>query len=164
MLETNIDDFIINTLSEDAQKNALEFVAFLEANEMLFERGEGYWKDKLYWVIKYKKEHVCFILMNGAEDESENEGWTIWSDDSDSNCFADFPLDEHLREIAWENVDICANCGSCNNPGGTMKRVFGKEFNHVCITTMKFINPDSDALKCVKKIVELRKNGILSDI
>jgi hypothetical protein len=160
MPEQKIENFIGEVLAGDAQKNALEFVAYLRTGEMLFERGKGYWEDKLYWMIKYKDKYVCFLLINGAEDKTEPEGWIIWSDDSDSNWFTDFPLDDRIREIAWKNVDVCANCGGCKNPGGTRKTIFGKEFDKVCITTMKFINPDAETLECVKKMIEIRKNNI----
>jgi hypothetical protein len=40
-------------------------------------------------------------------------------------------LDEPMREIAWENVDFCGNCGGCNRGAGTCKMIFGKEFDSV---------------------------------
>ena len=164
MPEQQIENYIADVLTGDAQKNALGFATYLRASEMQFERGTGYWEDKLYWLIKYKTDYVCFILINGSEDRSEPEGWVIWSDDSGSNWFEDFPLDEHMKEIAWKHVDICGNCGDCGNPGGSRKTIFGKEFNNVCRTTMRFINPDVEALECAKKMVELRKNDILGNI
>ena len=163
MPEQGIENIIGEVLTGDAKKNALDFFAYLWANEMLFERGKGYWENKFYWMIKYKDEYVCFILV-GSEDKTGPESWIIWSDDSDSNWFADFPVNERIKEIAWKNVDICGNCGGCNNPGGTRKIIFKKEFNNVCRTTMKFINPDVEALECAKKMVEIRKNDILKNI
>jgi hypothetical protein len=152
-----IEDFINEVLTGDIQKNALEFIACLRVNGMLFERvNKGYWEDKLYWYINYKGKSVCFILINGYEKGH----WTIWSDDDrDSNWFRDFPLDEKMKEIAWKNVDICENCGSCG--GGTNKTIFGKDFNNVCCTVMRFTNPDVETLECMKKMVEIRKNDIL---
>ena len=47
MPEQEIEDFIGEILTGDAQKNALEFAAYLRASEMLFERGTGYWEGKL---------------------------------------------------------------------------------------------------------------------
>jgi hypothetical protein len=158
--EQRIENHILDVLIGDAQKNALDFVAYLRENEMLFERGKGYWEDKLYWMVMYKNEYVCFILVNGSEEKTEP--WTIWSDDSGSNWFEGFPLDEHIKKIAWENVDFCAKCGSCR--GGTHKTIFGKEFDKICRTTFKFNNPDVPVLKCVKKMVEIRKNDILRNI
>ena len=160
MPEQNIEYFIDTTLTGETRRNALEFAAYLRANDMLFVRGKGYWEDKLYWMITYKDEYVCFILLNGSGSEEIFAPWTIWSDDSDSNWFADFPIDEHTKEIAWEHVDFCGNCGGCDNPGGSRKTIFGKEFNNVCITTMRFINPDIEVLECVKKMVEIRKNDV----
>lgn len=116
---------------------------------MLFERGKDYWEDKLYWIVTYKSQYVCFILINDPNDKTNHGDITIWSDDSGSNWFEDFPLDAHIKEIAWNNVDICADCGNC--PGGTDKIIFGKVFNNICRTVFKFHNPDKEALACVKK-------------
>ena len=163
MPEKRIEDFIAEVLIANVQHNALNFIAYLRANEMQFERGRGYWEDKLYWLIKYKDEYVCFILI-GAEEKPGPGPWIVWSDDSGSNCFEDYPLDEQMKEIAWKNVDICGNCGGCGKPGGTRKTIFGKEFNNVCRTTMRFTEPDAEVLECMKKMVEIRKNDILRNI
>jgi len=163
MPEHQIENYITEILAGDAQKNALEFAAYLRASEMQFERGGGYWEGKLYWMIKYKEEYVCYILI-GAEEKTDPGPWTIWSDDSGSNCFEDFPLDEQMKEVAWRNVDICGNCGGCGNPGGSRKTIFGKEFNNVCITPMRFTNPGVEALEFIKKMVEIRKDDILGNI
>jgi hypothetical protein len=158
--DRGIENSILDFLTGDAQKNALDFAAYLRENGMLFERGKGYWKSRLYWMITYNDEYVCFILINGSEEKTEP--WIIWSDDSGSNWFEDFPLDEHIKEAAWENVDFCAKCGGCN--GGTRKTIFGKELDNVCRTAFKFSNPDVSVLKCVKKMAEIRKNDILGNI
>ena len=128
---------------------------------MRFVRGKGYWEDKLYWMIAYQDQYVCFILLHGSGSEAEFAPWTIWSDDSDSPWYADFPLDAHMRQTAWKHVDICGNCGGCGNPGGSRKTVFGREFDHVCRTTLRFVNPDREALACAEKMVEIRKADIL---
>lgn len=158
MSEQRIEKFISEIPNQTAQKYAFEFAAYLRANEMLFEKASGYWADKLYWMITYKGKYVCYILINSADDEGER--WIIWSDDSDSNWFADVPLDDHLKKTAWKNIDICGNCGGCDRPGGSHKTIFGKDFDNVCRTTLRFVNPDVDALACAKKMVELRKNDI----
>jgi hypothetical protein len=167
MSEQKIEDFIGEVLTGDAQKLALDFVACLRAQEMQFERGTGYWEDKRYWTIKYKDEYVCFILVNGygsVRHQDEPEGWIIWSDDSGKvDWFADSPLDEHTKEIAWANVDFCGHCGgSCD--GGFHKTIFGNEYDNVCNTTFRFDNPDEDVLGCVIKLFELRENGIQRQI
>lgn len=163
MLEQKIEDVIGEVLTGDTQKNALEFVTYLRTNEMLFEREKGYWEDKYYWGIKYNNKFVCFVLIS-SEDKTDPESWTIWSDDSGSNTFGDYQLDEHIKVILWKNVDICGNCGGCGNPGGSRKIIFGKEYNNVCVTAMRFTSPDAETMECVKKMVEIRKNDILKDI
>lgn len=159
MLEQKIESFIEETLTGDTKNNAIEFVVCLRSNEMLFERFiKDYWEDKLYWLVEYEGVSVCHILINGYEEGH----WTIWSDESDSNSFEDFPLDEHLKEIAWKNVDFCGNCGYCT--GGTHKTVFGKEFDNVCRTTMIFSNPNAETLEFMKKMVLIRKHDIIANI
>ncbi|MDD4165334.1 MAG: hypothetical protein PHD66_09070 [Eubacteriales bacterium] len=153
MSEQTIESHINDVLVGEAQKLALDFVTYLREQEMQFERGTGYWEDKRYWMIKYKDEYVCFILVNGygsVRHKDEPEGWIIWSDDSGkTHWFADSPLDEHTKEIAWANVDFCGHCGgSCD--GGFYKIIFGEGFDSVCNTTFRFDNPNSKAVECAK--------------
>jgi len=122
MCEQKIEEFIIKHLVGDTQKNALAFVAFLRENEMQFHRDtNGYWEDKLYWWIKCKDEYFCFILINGYEDSH----WGIWFEDGDSDCYADAPVSERIKEIAWANVDIFkGDCGG-GQCEGLRKVIFG---------------------------------------
>ena len=48
MPEKRIENSIGEVLTGDAQKNALEFVAYLRASEMLFERGKDYHYHEIY--------------------------------------------------------------------------------------------------------------------
>jgi len=163
-MEKEIEDYIGLALIESANKNALEFVVFLRANEMQFTRCKGYWEDKLYWAVNYNDKSVCYILISDEEKKNPHS-WTIWSDDSGSTWFKDFLLDEQLKDIAWKNVDICGNvngvCGGC--AGKIRKKIFGKDFDNVCGTTFRFDNPESETMECIKKLIELRKTDILID-
>jgi len=164
MSEQKIEDCISRILIRDAQKNALEFVSYLRTNEMLFERGGGYWADKFYWYVKCKNEIVCFILIGSEEKpEEKSDSWVVWSDDSDSDWFKDFPLDENMIKTAWKNVDICVKCGSCSQQG-RRKTILGREFDNVCGTTMRFDDPDVDTLECMKKIFLARKKDIIKNL
>ena len=159
-----IEQHIHEALAGNAQRLALDFAAYLRNQGMQFERGTGYWEDKRYWYVKYKETYVCFILVNGfgaVRHMEEPEGWIIWSDDYDSDLFANYPLDERTKEIAWNHADICGNCGGCGSPGGSCKTIFRKEFDNVCIATFRFDNPNVDEVECAKKLVELRKSDIL---
>jgi len=156
MSEQRIENFIIEHLDGDTQKNALEFVAYLRKNDMQFIRDKnGYWEDKLYWWIKYNEEIFCFILINGYEVGH----WVIWFEDGGTDCFSDFPVDERTKEIAWANVDIFkGDCGG-GQCEGLRKVIFGKEFESLYRTLMCFTNPDAEAVECMKKLVEISKTA-----
>ena len=162
IFKKSIERAVKANLRGDNLENALGFTAFLRANKMQFVRGKGYWQDKLYFLVKYKNDFVCFILIGAEYPGEAPDRWIIWADNSGSNCFEDFPLDERMKEIAWANVDTCGSCGYCG--GGTRKTLFGKAFDRVCITPMSFLNPDAETMGFVKKMVAIRKNDILRRI
>jgi len=163
MPELRIENDINDALDGAAQKNALEFVAFLRANNMQFIRGSGYWKEKLYWCVNYMSESVCYILLYSSESAVDStEPWVVWSDDSGSQWFEDCSLDERSKETAWGHIDFCGNtgeaCGGCK--GRLRKTVFGKDFDNVCGNTFRFDNPDANAVECMIKLVAIRKRDI----
>lgn len=162
MSKTEIEDVIRETLPGAVQKNALGFIGYLRISGMEFERAGGYWKNQLYWFVTYKNEPVCYILIHGSGAEEKFYPWTVWSDDSGSKCFEDYPLDGQMKELAWKHVDLCENCGGGCSPG-TTKTVFGKQFDHVCRTTVRFINPDSNTLEFMKEMIKIRKYDILKN-
>lgn len=158
MNERKIEDDIINELPLDDQKIALDFVGYLHREKMNFVRDNGYWKDKIYYLIKFYNECICFIAIKDP-DEKENR-WTVWSDDMDSSLIGEFPIEKELKETAWKHIDFCGACGSCG--GGRHKKIFGKVFDNVCGCTFRFDNPDASTLLLMKKIVEIRKKQILN--
>ena len=160
MTERNIEEYIVNELPLNDQKIALDFVEFLRNNEMEFVKDNGYWKDKIYYIIKHNAQCVCFIAIKDP-DEKDNR-WTVWSDDMDSDWLRDYPVNDALKEIAWRHVDNCGNCGSCG--GGKRKVIFGKEFKRVCGCTFRIDNPDDKDFAFMKKMVEIRKSEILNKL
>ena len=157
-----MEDVIKLALTGDAQKNALEFAAFMRANEIsCIRETQGYWADKIYFACNYKGHSVCYISINEYEDNT----WYVTGDDSGDGWYADPPLDEQTRKIAWKHIDICTDygaCGACGSPEvATRKKIFGKEFDRVCPVTLKFTNPDADAVECMKKVFAVRTSGIL---
>jgi hypothetical protein len=150
-----IESYLGNTLTGDARKSATAFFEYLSDCGFQLERGQGYWADKLYWTVKHKGEYICFILINGGEDKTEPVGWVIWMDSGRTGRFADNIPDERTKEIALKHIDICGNCGGCDKPGGSRKTIFEKEFDNVCITPMRFDNPDAETVECVKRLVGL---------
>lgn len=163
MAVRGIENVIKDVLKYDAQKNALDFVTYLRSIDIPIED-----ESENYWEIKYKNECVCFMWISGSDDLPGP--WTIWSAQVPGtwatwgNCkYVDFPIDEHIKEIAWRNVNVCGKCGGCDNIGGLRKTVLGKEFDDLCNSTMAFTNPDIEALECAKKMVDIRINDILKN-
>lgn len=153
-----MEDYISEQLSLSDQKIALDFIEYLKNNEMEFVKDNGYWKDKIYYLVKYNTKFICFIAIKDPGEKDNN--WTVWSDDMGSNCLEEFFLDKELKEIAWKYIDFCRNCGSCN--GGRHKVIFGKEFNNICGCTFRIDNPNAEDLLFMKNMVEIRKKEVLN--
>lgn len=141
---------IKDNLSGEMQQTALSFADFLLKNNIEFVKDNNYWKDKIYYLCKFKGEYVCFIAIKDP-DEPEND-WTIWSEDS--NAYECETVDEKIKISAWRYVDHCGNCGSCG--GGKTKNIFGKVFDRVCGCTFRIDNATQNDLPFLKKMVELR--------
>lgn len=151
-----IEDYIREKIGDDMQQAALDFVQFLRANNMVFIKDNGYWKDKIYYSVKYNESYVCFIAVNDP-DEPENQ-WTVWSDDC--AAYADSDVDDSIKQKAWQYVDSCCSCGSCG--GGKQKNIFGRYFESVCGCTFRIDNANTDDLPFMRKMVELRLQEILN--
>lgn len=161
MPEISIESAIEEVLTGQARKGALALVEHLRASDMRLDRAKGYWENQRYWAVSYAGQYVCFILIGGTGPEARFSPLTIWSDDSGDDCFADVSLDVRTQEVFWENVDICGGCGGCKSPGGTRRVLFGRAFDSVCLTALRFVNPDAEALACVQKMADIRRQAIL---
>lgn len=158
MSQRTIDDYIVDELAADDQKVALDFIAFLRSLELEFVKDNGYWKDKIYYIVKRGTRCVCFIAIKNP-DEPDNR-WTVWSDDMSSQWLAGYSLEQEISECAWQHVDACRNCGSCG--GGKPKTIFGRRFERVCGCTFRIDNPGEAELPFMKKMVKIRIKEILS--
>lgn len=153
-----IENYIEENLTDEARQTALDFVTFLRINKIEFIKDNGYWKDKIYYMLKYKDAYVCFIAIKDP-DEPENL-WTIWSDDS--NAYEDSDVDDCIKSTAWNYVDHCGNCGSCS--GGNRKTIFGKSFERVCGCTFRIDNAKLSDLPFLEKMIDLRIKEIEKNI
>lgn len=158
-----IESVIHDVLKDDTQKHALDFIAYLRANEIPLEESESYWE------VKYKDQCVCFILITGSDafpgpwtiwSDQAPGTWVTWDDGNDRNEHENLTVDEHIKQIAWANVNFCANCGGNCSPG-KRKTILGRDFDHVCSSAVAFTNPDSETVNCAKKMVDARKRDIL---
>ena len=157
MSELNIKDYILKELNKDEQKTALSFINFLESKSLVFYKDDnGYWKDKIYYWVKFKNKCICFISIEDPDEKDAN--WTVWSDNIQSDLSENYPIDKSLKEKSWKYIDICCNCSSCG--GGKSKTIFGRHFDKVCSCTFRIDNPKNDDLEFLKFIVNIKLSEI----
>lgn len=149
---------VSETFESELKKNTLDLLSFLENNSVNLIRLKGYWENQFYWVAKYHNNCVGYILVNGCGDEKQFSPITIWTDDSDSDWYVNCKISEELSEKALKNVDYCVHCGSCG--GGTYKTIFGKGFDNVCRTVMRFTNPNEQEFMVIKELIKIRQKDI----
>ena len=159
MEDMTIEDYIHRELSPSEQEAAFAFVAFLREKHLTFYKDDGAcWSSKIYYWVQLSGENVCFIAIKD-HDEPDNH-WTVWSDDMGSEWLQTEEPDDLVRELAWKHVDRCGHCGSCG--GGRRKIIFGKVFEDVCGCTFRADNPDSDDVRFLEAMVEIRMREIQS--
>jgi len=133
-----VEDKINVQLSGEVQKNALDFVAFLKANEC---------GDSCVIVVAKKPAHISpwTIFFNACEFDGEDSA------------------NDDLKEAAWAHAHICDHfasggkrCGCGDQPGfrGTM---FGKDFENLCKCPLQFTNPDVEAMEEAKRLLLMLK-------
>ena len=145
-MRSDFEGYVNHVLSGDTLKIALDFAAFIKANDMIAggEHGE----------VSYRDKCLCYMHLDG--DEQAPGPWTIWTGGDYSKELEDVPIDERTKEIAWAHINHCASCGGSCSPG-TRKVIFGKEFENVCSADMAFYLPDTETMECIKKLLRMRK-------
>jgi len=164
MAEQRIENTIHDALKGDAKELALEFVAYLRANEIPIEDAENYWD------VQYNGKTVCFIYIDGSEakpgpwtiwSDQEPGSWVSWADGKRTSICKKVSVDEDIKTIAWANANFCESCGGDCSPG-KQKTILGKPFEGVCSSAIAFTNPNADMVRCAKEMVLARKNDILA--
>ena len=143
---------INENLSGDAQKNALDFAAFLRAKDISL-NGSGKGGDWSGWAVGGTTgDSIGYMIVNG-KDEFPGP-WTVWFNTCDFKSDAD----EALKEAAWAHASPCGKChkgwADC---GGGERTIFGKEFESLCHSPMMFSNPDARELEYAKKLMLMLK-------
>jgi hypothetical protein len=148
MSNTVFEDKIKATLNGDTLKNALDFVAFLQANEgLLAEPCEG--TDG--WNIYVKGINSAFVNFSG---ENNNFDIVLHINTYDG----EEPVDDDLKEFAWAHVLICPKgCGSSTLCGNSKinNKIFEKEYERICQSPLYFPNPYGNEIKMVQKLLLL---------
>ena len=173
-MKKKIEDIINDVFTGDLQKNALDLISYLRANDLSIEDPGDH-----QWDVRYQDEIVCFIhfvvpeyLPKVTESERclliysalEQGTWINWTDGEKNGDFVDSFVDERIKEIAWANLRICDEDCAAKCKSGRCKRVLGKEFNNVCISALMFVSPDGETLECVKRMIDARLSDIRKNI
>lgn len=152
MNELTIYDYIKRELKEEDQKVALEFVKFLNDNNLEIRKDNGnFWRNKIYYWVLYKDVCVAFIAIKDPEEPDTD--WTVYSDDIKDEYLLEEYVTEEEKKIAFEHIDSC-RCG------GGPKKMFGKNVEWCCGTNFRFNTPTMRELSFVKKMVELKMKEI----
>ena len=153
-----IETYINENLCGNMKQTALDFVKHLRKNGLTFYRDNcDCWKDKIYYWVKLGDECVCFIAI--ADPDEPDNLWTVWSDDC--KAYEDAPVSDEIKNVGWQYVDHCGNCGSCD--GGKEKNIFGKSFPRVCGCTFRIDNATQEELPFLKTMVDLRMKELVKN-
>jgi hypothetical protein len=144
---------IKRALSGDMLKNALDFVAYMKANEMTL--------DIVTTVFSFLGKEVCCLTLDGNSHPAGP--WSIYWMEYDIYEQDDFKVDEQLKKFALDHIHFCST-GHCDNSPGKPRMIFGNQYENVCYCCLQFCMPDAEALENIKKLVELRKHNIITEI
>jgi len=142
---------VINgSLEGDMQKNALDFAAFLEANDILIEsNGDG-----RGWAVGGVVGNSNGFMM--VDSIGKNLG--IWI--NDCNFSDGDSADNDLKAFALAHVVNCPQ-EPCVGGGCAEKNhrntIFGKEYESICHSPLAFLNPDAKTCENVKKLFLMLK-------
>jgi len=144
---------IKDVLNGDKQKNALDFIEFLQANEFMLkerdENGNG-------WNATYDGILTNCIYFDVAGFEFIINFCTL---DFNGDGF----IDDDLKNFTWAHTVICPQgCGSSEICEKSQKhiKIFGKDYENICISPLQFLNPDADDLPYIKKLILMIKQNI----
>ena len=138
-----MEDIFKEALTGEVLENALNFVKFLNANEIVLAKQHE---------LHYKGERVCYI-----DTFKDSNTWSVWTEGDYSNECENFPIDKRTKEIAWKHAAKCGNCEGTDCSPGITKIIFGKAFANICNgahVDMRFENPDAETLEGLKKLLD----------
>lgn len=143
IISPQIEEEIQELLAGDLKKTALEFVAYLRANQMTPRQ----WFGPCYWRIPYEKNYLCSILMS-------KDKWRVFFFSGDYK--GEFEV-EFIKAVQ-DSVMPCISCTGDDCPKGIEMTVFGKEFTNTCFQfPVQFVNPNGRTLDYIKQLLEFWK-------
>ena len=166
-MHRKIEDVINEVHKDMSQKNALEFVEYLKANNAKFHDSDNY-----FWHPTYKDKELCIINIKINDDgiatfymlfNNFPSAWITSSvGENNSDCI-EFSENECTKKIVWANVRPCeiTGCGDCSP--GICKTFFDKEFKNLCGYFLEFKNPNLKTMELMKRMIDEIKSDILKN-
>jgi len=143
------EEAIKKALTGDAQRNALDFTAFLRENGLSLEKIDvpGGWN------VYIKGINSAFVQVFGDRN-SFNVVLHISTYDGES------PVDDDLKGFAWAHVVSCPQ--GCGGPAfcdesQNRRTIFGKTYESTCQSPLAFIDPDAHDLIKVQELMLILK-------
>ena len=148
MSDKTFEEEIDAILSGDTLKNALDFAAFLQADDdFSAERCEG--ADG--WNIYRKGINSAYVAFDGEKNDF-NIVLHINTYDGEES------VDDDLKEFAWSHVIICPRgCGKTTFCGESKmnNKIFEREYERICQSPLYFPNPTADEVNKIQKLLLL---------
>ncbi|MCL2531214.1 MAG: hypothetical protein FWE40_03545 [Oscillospiraceae bacterium] len=150
----SIEKVINKKLSGDVRQNALDFVSFMQANEMPLDQTDDW--------FKYQGENICTLIFGVCEAHNmsgNGDNWSIYWANCDVCWGEGDVVDKATEDLAFRSPNPCGKC-PCEHSPGFRKTVFGKVYENACYSTFCFDNPSAEELKHIKTLAKMRKQNI----
>ena len=153
------DEILSSRFDGELRESALEFIAYLNANQMTPRR----WFGSGFWTIPWENNNLCGIHLYGFNPRADNNGWVFWFFSGDYSGSAD----EELIKFVKDSAGHCVKCSADCKTQGVDMTLFGAEHTDMCFQfPVRIGNPDNEALEKIKKLIEFwkeiapRSNGL----
>ena len=154
-----IEDEILSHLNENMRKSALNFIAYLNENELT----PRLWFCPGFWIVPYGEHNLFGIHLYGFNSGTDKNGWVFWFFSGDYSG----STDNEVIGLVQKNAGQCVKCtGDCTSQGVDVS-LFGKEFKNLCYQfPVRIDDPDNETLEKVKRLIEFwkeiapRSNGL----
>ena len=151
-----VEQEIKTHLSGDLQKNALNFVAYMNASSTK--------KHLSGW--EHLSGDICFIVVDPGHLYvyfGHNKTRVCFRASECNGDIYSYPLNQSMKEFIWNNINQCNHfrtngeiCGCGQQPGLSFV-LLGKKIDNLCNCPVCFVDPTADTFDKIKKMVEAWK-------
>jgi len=158
-MHISIEELINLKLKGYAHKNVADLITHIREDDDIFTISTCEYNEESTW-SGCNISDLGYIVINGT-DEIPGP-WTFWFNASNLGEHSKSPIDEHVKEFAWNHVSPCGKCiHECNATADTI--ILGKKFENTCQSNLIFVNPDAEAIEFMKKLVDIKKVDIVGN-